>query len=60
MLLSAVAVSGCGGGEEKIPKNALARVGDEALVADELRAAMPSGLSPEDSTILPRRIYATG
>lgn len=51
MLLSAVAVSGCGGGEEKIPQNALARVGDEALVADELRAAMPSGLSPEDSTI---------
>ena len=43
-------LAGCRGKETAMPADALAQVGNEALTANELRAAMPAGLNLDDST----------
>lgn len=56
ILATAVGIlfAGCGGSSSSVPDGAVARVDDAYLTADDVRAAVPGGLSPDDSVTYAR------
>lgn len=49
-LAVALLSASCNGGEDKVPTDFLARVGNDVFTAADLQSAMPAGLTPDDST----------